>query len=135
MFKSIALPFVLALILITNSLSCIAQAMPSPTQAERTPGPPSAQQSMHCSVSAENTTLYPHANKTKGLAYGLFVGLIAGIATSGFGAFFGVTAAGVGIGAGVDHVKYKNDRDGNYKKCINNNDAAMPPANEIPVAQ
>ena len=74
---------------------------------------------MHCSVQAESHTAYPHKGKTKGLAYGILAGIGAGIATSGASTFFYIMAAGVGIGAGFDHVDYKDQRAANYRRCLN----------------
>lgn len=73
---------------------------------------------MHCSVKTENTTVYRHQGKSAGLMYGTVAGIIAGIASSGTSVFFYVLAAGVGVGAVVDQVDYKDRRDENYQRCL-----------------
>lgn len=75
-------------------------------------------QSMHCSIQSETQTVYPHSGKSKGAAYGILAGIGIGLATSGSSTFFTILAAGIGIGAAVDHVEYNDDLQQNYQHCL-----------------
>lgn len=98
------------------SLFCLLSFTTFSVQADENQA--TARQNMHCSVQSDEQTVYPHAGKSKGLAYGALAGIGIGLATSGASTFFYILTLGVGLGAAVDHVEYKDHRDNNYQHCV-----------------